>query len=725
MNILIKSGIILAIYGFGWTLDSARADDFKIIKGRVIAAQLNEPAEDILVSECLAKIRSDGGFQGINYADLSRNGGFPQGHHLESLLVLAKAYKLESSSYYQNEALKNLISKSLTFWVDHDFIGDNWHDNEVNTPADLTKLLLLMGNEFDPNLVARMRPIVERANINAWGARASGDRIVICEIYAKSRLFFNDRAEFESILKVIEGEMKFSTGSPGLQHDNSFHHRADRVNNTVSYGYGKYANAYAEWAYYVAGTEYQFSEEKINQLADYYLDGIYKHLVYGVYTDVSVKNRSVSRKLEAVFEPKGTNTLQRMLQVTDYRKSEFANILRLREGTGGIKPSFCTFFWQSEHFVFQRPNFYTTVRMHSTRNQNMEQPYNGDGIFTHHRGDGVNCVQRRGDEYFDTWPVCDWQKIPGTTVLQKPNMPPRKTIQKKGLTDFVGAVTDGLTGAATFDFRSPHDPVSAKKSWFFFDDAYVCLGAAIQSVDPAWPVVTTLNQTSMKSDVWINQHGKTHQLDEGNHALKQVTWVLQDRVGYLFPTPTDVHLSNEVKEGRWSDITLQKGASKEIVRKKMFSLWINHGVQPQTESYQYIVIPDVSKEELAARSQQQHHQIKVLSNTDAIQGVFHQKSGISQWVFYQAGEAEVIDGMKVQLDRPGMIMLQTQGDRILKLTVSDPSRKEKQVQVAVSGTYAVKRSGFTATSDASQQQTSFTVELPQGVFAGKSVTLDL
>jgi hypothetical protein len=53
------------------------------------------------------------------------------------------------------------------------------------------------------------------------------------------------------------------------QHDYSFHHRVDRVNNTTSYGYGKYANVFGEWSYYVAGTSYAFSLEKIKQLVDY------------------------------------------------------------------------------------------------------------------------------------------------------------------------------------------------------------------------------------------------------------------------------------------------------------------------------------------------------------------------------------------------------------------------------------------------------------------------
>ncbi len=163
--------------------------------------------------------------------------------------------------------------------------------------------MLVMGDELPEDLVEKGQPIIGRANMNASGARPSGDRIVIAGILAKNLLFIGDKEGFEEIIELIEGEVKFSTGTRGMQHDYSFHHRTDRVNNTTSYGYGKYANAFGEWSYYVANTKYAFSVEKINQLVDYYLDGIYKQMVYGVYTDISVKNRSISHK--ATFEPRG------------------------------------------------------------------------------------------------------------------------------------------------------------------------------------------------------------------------------------------------------------------------------------------------------------------------------------------------------------------------------------------------------------------------------------
>ena len=423
----------------------AQTTDFTIVKERVTAELLKSTVDDSKVDEILTRLTDDGSFQNINYADLSRIAGFPHRHHTYDLVYLAKAYKAKSSTFYNSEELKAKITQSLKYWVDHDFFGDNWHNNQISTPTNLVNLMLIIGDDMPKELVDKAQPIIGRAHMNASGARPSGDRIVIASILAKNLLFIGDKEAFDDIIKLIEGEVKFSTGSRGMQHDYSFHHRVDRVNNTTSYGYGKYANAFGEWSYYVANTQYAFSVEKINHLVDYYLDGVYKQLVYGIYTDISVKNRSISHK--ATFKPQGTLEIERLLFGTDYRKAELGEILKLRKGEAKPSASFAKFFWQTEHFVFQRPNFYTTVRMYSTRNRNMEKPYNGPGKTTHHRADGTNYLMLKGDEYHNIWPVYDWQKISGTTIMQKPQLHGIENIQLDGLTDFVGAVTDDMYGA--------------------------------------------------------------------------------------------------------------------------------------------------------------------------------------------------------------------------------------------------------------------------------------
>ena len=77
------------------------------------------------------------------------------------------------------------------------------------------------------------------------------------------------------------------------------------------------------------------------------------------------------------------------------------------------------------------------------------------------------------------------------------------------------------------------------------------------------------------------------------------------------------------------------------------------------------------------------------------------------------------------MDSQGMAMFKMQGDRVEELTVSDPSRKLNRIIVTVSGIYESRGDGFITHPDTGKGNTLILVDLPQGVYAGKSVTLRL
>jgi chondroitin AC lyase len=719
---LFKNTMLFILLGFlSFFSSKAQSDDFNIVKERVVAQVMISSIDDEQVKIIINQMNEDGSFKDINYTDFSRNAGFPHRRHTSNLVYIAKAYKYKTSKYHKSKGLKQIITRGLKYWVENDFFAVNWHSNQITTPSNLANLMLIIGEELPRGLVEKAQPIIGRAHMDAWGARTSGDRIVIAGILAKNLLFIGDREGFKTVIDIIENELRFNTGMRGMQHDYSFHHRTDRVNNTTSYGYSKYANTFGEWSFYVANTKFAFSEEKINHLVDYYLDGIYKQMVYGVYPDISVKNRSISKK--ASFKPGGIIEIERLLLSTDYRRDELEEIIRLRKGEASPSLSFAKFFWQTEHFVIQRPNYYTTVRMFSSRNKNMEEPYNGPGKLTHHRADGTNYLMLTGDEYHNIWPVYDWQQISGTTIMQKPKLHSPSEIRKMGLTDFVGAVTDGLYGAVAFDFKSPHDMLTAKKAWFFFDEEYVCLGTDINS-QPDLPVVTTINQVLMRSVVTIQQNSVLKKLTKGDHELDNVKWVYQDRIGYILPEPTSLSLSNQVEEGRWSDITDQKNISEEIVSKEVFNLGFNHGNSPDNASYQYIVVPDVSIERIKETSRN-NRGIEILSNTSDLQAVKSNKLGIAYLAFYKSGEIEISKGNKVRMDSQGMAMLRMKGRRIVELSVSDPSRKLSRVMLSITGIYNSQENHCKTYPDKEQNTTQVIVDLPQGFYLGNSVSIKL
>lgn len=714
--------------------------DFGIIKKRVVDNLKSPEVSSAQIDELISSVNEDGAWPGINYQDVSRT-GFEHRNHLSNMVSLARAYKTKGSKFYKNKKVKKTIEAALKNWVDHDYFCENWWHNQIGTPNALVMLMLIVGDELPKDLVDRAQPIIGRATIDAPGARPGGDRIKIAGIHAKNLLFLGDEQAFNEVVRVIEGEIKYvdgigmiygyglrrnvggfqnrSEGGRGIQYDNSFHHRVDGVNNTLSYGLG-YADAFVEWAVYTAGTKYAFSEEKLDRLIDYYLDGICKTAIYGKYPDPGAKNRSISRI--GTLHPYSASTAENLLLTSNYREKELQEIVDIRNK--GIQPtlSHATFFWQSEHFTFQRPGFFTSVRMYSTRVYNMEWPYNSEGLLNHHRGDGTNHISRTGIEYYDIAPVFDYQKIPGTTVMQKPELPSENEIQKLGLTDFVGAVTDGTYAAVGFDFKSPHDPLCARKAWFFFDHEYVCLGSGISSNEDL-PVVTTLNQCLLRGDVTISANGKESVIGKGEKVFENLDWVYHDGIGYVVLDSSNLNIKNSEAMGSWWKINMQTDSPKDEVKLDVFKLWVDHGSRPSDASYEYMVVPATSIDKL--QSGESKNNVEVLSNTPEIQAVRNRSLDIVEIVFYKAGELALSDGFVLKSYTPGIYMLKTANGGVEEISVADPNRELSKMNFSLSKRIDGDGENYQAVWNDHKQATQVSIDLPEGQLAGKSVTVKL
>ncbi|MGA0373577.1 MAG: polysaccharide lyase family 8 super-sandwich domain-containing protein [Flavobacteriaceae bacterium] len=730
---------------------NAQETSIKIIKSRVyqsiIENHLNGYSNSTMVNfdENINQISSD--FDGekwpfIKYSDVSRE-GFDNGIHLNNLVKMAVAYKSNTSKHFKDKSLFQKIVNGLYFWCKNDFVGENWWNNQIGTPKSLIELILVIGDQLPDWLILKSQEIINRADINKGGSRPGGDRIKVSSIAAKNQLFLNDETQFELIINIIENEIKFvdwigndfgytfsksNTGGfieflkangRGLKYDYSFHHRTDGVNNTLSYGLG-WADAFVEWAYYVRNTEYAFSTEKINILVNYYLDGVCKTSVYGVKPDFGAKNRSISRiGSTKAFD---NEIPKKIVELTDYRSDELKEIIKLRSKTSNVRPiSHATFYWNSEHFTFQRPNFYSSVRLYSSRNMNMESPYNSEGLLNHHRGDGANHIYTRGNEYEDISPVLDYQKIPGTTVVQKDQLPHHSEIKKLGLTDFVGAVSDGRYGAVGFDFKSAHDPLVGRKSWFFFDDQYVCLGSGISSKSKN-EVNTTINQCWLNGEVNISSKGKSRKLDNGSQVYQDVEWIHHDKVAYFLPLQVDIDLQNDYAEGSWWRINKQIDSPKDHINKEVFKLWINHGISPNNESYEYIVRPNTKLDEL--EKGEVINPVDILSNTPYLQAVKNSELNLIQAVFYRAGYIEVSDELTIQASAPSIIMVELdQEDEIEQITVSDPNRELSMLVLHLSKKFEVTDENYRSEWIANPGFSQLVVNLPKGEYSGKSVII--
>lgn len=690
--------------------------DLEIIRKRIIEDLMEPAINEKDIERFVATIKPDGSWPDINYIDTSRT-GFQHSQHLAHMFDLSRAYKKPGSKFFHDPVVKRTVSSALDYWIEHDFICQNWWWNEMGTPNWMINTLLVLDEDLSEKQRFEGARIANRANLEAFGARPGGDLIQIAGMLGKQGLFKRDEAILQKVIDVMASEIKITTGR-GLQPDMSFHHRVDNVISTLTYGTG-YANAFSYWAVKIAGTKFTFPDEALKLLIDYYLDGISKSMAFGSYPDLGAQNRDMSRR--NALEKASTTIPENLLRASNYRKDELEALIKIRKSEIKASLNWDRFFWHSEYFSHQRPNWFSSVRMHSNRQNNMEQPHNEEGLKMHHFADGSNFVSLTGTEYLNIFPVWNWLKIPGATIVQSPSVPHWNEIAKKGLSEFVGGVTDGLYGAAAFDFKSPHDPIRARKAWFFFDREYVCLGTGISS-EAQSPVFTTLNQCLLNKEVLAKTNTTKTKLNKGKHDLKKVSWISHNRIAYLFPSLADINLSNETATGNWREINHQAWATEEEVKKDVFSLWIDHGVKPKNATYAYIVVPGIDAS--AIDNYYKTSGITILWNTPELQAVQHKGSNRTEIVFYKEGAVKISNALKLTTASPCMVMVKTTGNNIEKIVVSDPTRKLKSLQLSVNKKIRATGDRWRTSWNEASKSTIIQVDLPGEGYAGQSVVLN-
>lgn len=690
--------------------------DFALIKKRVLTDLMQPPVDVNEIKGLVASIKPDGSWPGINYKDTS-NTGFQHKDHLEHMLALARAYKKEGTVHYQDAAVKKTVSSALDFWIKHDFICENWWWNEMGTPDWMINTLLVLDSDLTEKQRIAGAKIASRASFTGVGARAGGDFVPIAGMVCKQALFKNDEQMLHNAIKVMTDQIVI-TPERGINPDMGFHHRTDNVTSIHSYG-TNYVRAFTYWTVKTAGTKFVLTEPALKLLVDYYLDGISLAMAYRKYPDPGAKNRDLSRK--DALRPASTDIPENFLLSTSYRKKEFEDLVKVRKNEKSNELTWSKFYWHSAYYAHQSKNYFASVRMYSSRQNNMESPYNGEGLKMHHVADGSNFLSRTGKEYLEVFPVWDWQKIPGTTVVQKPTLPPSKDIPKRGKTDFAGGVSDGKLGAAAFDFSSVHDRLTARKAWFFFDKEYVCLGSGITAM-AEFPVSTTLNQSLLANEVVVKTQSGRQTLDKGKHELTGVSWVLHDSVAWLFPSASAVSLNNTMVSGNWRQINNQIWATEDKIEKDLFSLSLNHGTKPKNAEYEYIVVPGMDA--AAIERYQKKPPVITLSNSTGLQAVKHTGMNIVQAVFYQPGSIKLTDRITLNATSACMVMIHLKGNSIGKITVSDPTHKLKSLELSVNSKFNAAGVNWRVAWDKDKKVSVVSIDLPVGDEAGNSVVLN-
>lgn len=715
-SINIHSQRLLAVFLIGFLIYTPAKQAYSqnpgnggidIIKKNILTQNIKDVDKVKLKNEVAKWSRSlseNGSWPDLDYDTRSR-GKWDPGSHLQRLRQMAEAYMLNIGDLPE---LYQKIENAVFYWINRtpEPESDNWYYATISTPLDIGYILLFM-QESPRQLpvtaingllrwMKKSRKIENQASTTLNRMLAIGLHYILRGCVTK-----NDTLIKQAITYVNQ-MMEPDSGYTGIQADHSFLYHGDQI---YIQGYGtSFLQRIAEFAEIVKGSPYSLSEKNFREVFNYSRNTFYK-VARGPYLDYAVLGRNIARvgNINAGHRLAPLLETYRKLDAPDQSDHYQAAIDRF----SGDKPADYKItpehlqLWSSDYSAHIRPEYFTGLRMVSTRTVKPERG-NGENILEHFRGNGAMSIMIRGNEYLNIFPVWKWNQIPGTTVPALQDLSGQEDwFNNYGKTDFVGGVSDGKYGAAVYDMNDYN--TQAKKSWFFFDRQIVCLGAGINSRDSA-PIYTTINQSLSNGGVEIKTaEGIKTYTNDGAWADLKVLAIKNDEVGYSFPGSETAQVSNETQVGSWRRINTN--LSKDTVKKRVFKLHIDHGLQPSNASYAYLIWPGIS-----SINDIQPDEISILKNTEKIQAVYNKEKNICQAAFYEAGSLN-LGKMTLSVNQPCLIIIKNLSGRSPIITVSDPTQKLKTIEIRLNGSKKKK-------------QRVWTCNLPEGKMAGKSVELN-
>jgi chondroitin AC lyase len=649
-----------------------------IVRSRLEAEVLQgRAASSRDIARFLAIQERDGSWADIAYGNRARSLWLPA-EHLHRLLALALAIQGPGTTRAQEKALREAVRQGMAFWVDRDPQSDNWWWNTIGMQQALVPVLLVSRDDLmgrAPGVWKGACAQVGRSHVD----KMTGTNLVweAGNLLALGALT-DDEALIARMTGLITREIAV-TDAEGVQADFSFHQHGAQL-NAGNYGLSFVPTA-ARFALLVRGTQLAFPAEKVEVLSGFESQ-FQEWVVWGRFLDLSSCGRQLDTPNAQTL--KARSIAQAGLLLAQLEPSQAPRWKQFEARVDGDLPPEAgapagdRYYWRSDFLVHRPGRWYASVRMFSSRVMRTETKVNDENYRGYHLCDGMTQLLVRGDEYENIQPVWDWRKLPGVTFKATTAAFPygNSPETEHNPSPFVGGAADsGANGegyaAAAMDIVK--EDVSARKGWFCFPGAVVCLGSSISCEAPE-PVTTDINQCLLRGRVdvarqdgsWISQPSTTPAAPLG----AEVRGVLQDGVGYVLLAPGRWVLSAGPQTGAWS-LLRKEGASAAPVTKGVFNLWIDHGIRPRDGSYAYALLPREDRGGMAAFVRAPRY--RVLANGD-LQAVADDGAGVVEAVFRRPGGSPAAAGLPAfSVDRPCVVIERRQAGK-LTFAVADPTQ---------------------------------------------------
>jgi chondroitin AC lyase len=693
-------------------------------------AGVTESLKDVEQStqKALASIRADGGWGDIDYTP-GPDQEARLSSHLDRIETLALGFAMPGQSFAGSSELVQAAEKAFRFirplvGVDCAKPG-NWWYWQIAMPGALGETLLLLEGQLQPGTVgdveATMRYLLMEDALDAPRPSQAGywhrtllpapgstekqthlhvgqNRIWVAMNHLYLALLTDDLKRAEVVREAFADEVRVQQGE-GIQEDYSFHQHGPLL-YTGGYGRG-FTEDVAEYIWITRGTHYQIPSAGLDTFAGYVLDGA-AWSIYGNYYDPSVRGREITRGNDHPMEvplsllvlanvpnprcEEATGVAKSFHEINPSYRMQNAPLWMAIKNTL-VKPSLPRghrHYWESDYTVHRGTGFFASLRMWSNRTKPAEL-INGEGLNSWHLADGLLWVLLRGGDYstHDVLPTLDWLRLPGTTVERRQLKP------AEGYEDwpppaakrtFVGGAFTDKHGVSAMELAAAASPLTAHKSWFFFDDEVVCLGSDI-ACPTDHPTETIVNQwplTEAGALLTVDGAAKVSSVP-WTEELRNPQWAQCDGIGYLFPEPGRAKAQRIIQSGTWRSMT--EMGSRDVHQNPFLTFWFDHGAQAKGATYAYAVVPNKTAGQMQAYSESEP--ISIVAHTSTVHAVRHNKTGAAGIVFWGPGSVG-----KVSADR-ACIVLCEETAKGLTLAVSDPTHEAATFHVTISEQLAV------------------------------------
>ncbi len=639
----------------------------------------------------------------------------------QRLYEMGLAYRTTGSSLEGDGAVRDSVLDGLrflyeTYYNDAVTPYGNWWEWQIGAPLALNDTVVLLYDELPAPAIASYMGAIEHF---VAGPRDTGaNRVWSCAVAVGRGILTKDGATIRRGVDGLSPVFDYVTSGDGFYEDGSFIQHAKFAYNG-SYGLSLIENL-STVLYFVTGSSWDVTDPDAANAYRWVDDSFIPFVYKGALMDM-VRGRDIS-----VFSREDHETGHRMaaallrmaqsaapmdaaryksvikhwlLNDTGHSFYEGLSLDFIRQAKAMLNDSTITpapepvgskVYPAMDRALHLRPSFGVGISMFSKRIANYETT-NGQNLKGWYTGAGMTYLYNGDSEQFggNFWPTVNSYRLPGTTAVAG------KTMQAESLNNqtWVGGTSLGddysVVGMSLehVDADITAD-MSAKKSWFLFDDEVVALGSGITSTYPSNDVETIVENRRLNAagDNALTVNGMlTSSVVGWSETMAGVKWAhlagsaADSDIGYYFPGAATLQGLREERSGKWFDISKYTGVlepGNPTHTNRFLNLYFNHGTAPTDASYAYALLPGKTASEV--NSYAGNPDFIVLANNSGVHAVKEKTLGVIGANFWTNSEQSVD---MITSSGKAAVMVRENGENSLSLSVSDPNQPASGVVI--------------------------------------------